>query len=342
MLMSLSIDGANCPVCLNETIDSLRGLEGVRTVHASLAGPCIEIIHDEIASEAIAATIRDRLRRVELFSNEIGMAPVETAPLATPCQRHRAEKAPLESSHAVGAEIVPSMTLAEIVTLHPSLAADLERRGLDYCCHGLRTLAVAAAEAGLDPDAVARELSAVSIDEPPAAWASLDPAGLVDHIETVHHRYLWLELPRVSALVDKIVAVHGASHPELSEVARLYGELRADLEPHLRREEQVLFPRVRQQALDAPWQAAAGDTDCIAELAAEHDAVGSLLDELRRVTSGYATPADGCATYAACYRALAALEEDTHLHVHKENNVLFPAVRAAIAGRESRGASSNT
>jgi regulator of cell morphogenesis and NO signaling len=62
-------------------------------------------------------------------------------------------------------------------------------------------------------------------------------------------------------------------------------------------------------------------------LAAEHETVGDLLDELNRVTSGYATPADGCASYAACYRALAELEADTHLHVHKENNLLFPAAR---------------
>ncbi|MEJ7721812.1 MAG: DUF542 domain-containing protein [Ilumatobacteraceae bacterium] len=91
------------------------------------------------------------------------------------------------------------MTLGEIVTLHPSLAADLERRGLDYCRHGARTLAAAADEAGLDPRAVADELSAARADEPPAEWASLRPVDLIDHIESVHHRYLWAELPRISA-----------------------------------------------------------------------------------------------------------------------------------------------
>ena len=69
----------------------------------------------------------------------------------------------------------------------------------------------------------------------------------------------------------------------------------------------------------------------IETLADEHETVGALLEELRRVTSGYSVPPDGCASYAACYRALADLEADTHLHVHKENNLLFPAVRSAAA-----------
>ena len=153
---------------------------------------------------------------------------------------------------------------------------------------------------------------------------------MVDHIETVHHRYLWAELPRITALVDKIVTVHGERHPELAEVQRLYTELRADLEPHLAREEQELFPMIRQLAAttDGPQVDNRALTAQIEALASEHETVGDLLDELNRVTSGYATPADGCASYAACYRALADLEADTHLHVHKENNVLFPAVRA--------------
>lgn len=234
--------------------------------------------------------------------------------------------------------IDPSMTLGEIVTLHPSLAVDLERRGLDYCCHGARTLAAAAGEAGLDPQTVADELSAARVDEPPAAWASFGPAELVDHIESVHHRYLWDELARISALVDKIVAVHGTRHPELGEVQRLYAELRADLEPHLVREEQVLFPIVRR-SLAAGDQAMSDAEDLTAEfesIAVEHETVGELLEELRRVTGGYEVPADGCATYAACYRALAELEADTHLHVHKESNVLIPSLRAQFEVRLAR------
>ena len=61
---------------------------------------------------------------------------------------------------------------------------------------------------------------------------------------------------------------------------------------------------------------------------AEHDTAGDLLAQLRTLTGGYVVPDDGCASYQALYDGLAELEADTHLHVHKENNVLFPAVLA--------------
>ena len=64
----------------------------------------------------------------------------------------------------------------------------------------------------------------------------------------------------------------------------------------------------------------------IRTMLAEHDRAGELLAELRVTTGGYAVPDDGCASYRSLYERLAALEADTHQHVHKENNVLFPAV----------------
>ncbi|MBP9051383.1 MAG: iron-sulfur cluster repair di-iron protein [Ilumatobacteraceae bacterium] len=338
MQTTLRIAGANCSICFNEALDGLGRIDGVSAVHGSIGESCIEIDHDDAALDVITATIRDHLHGIEMFSNEIRMVPLEPVALSAPCIHQRvAHQAACDTPPARSDmnTINPSMTLGEIVTLHPSLATDLERRGLDYCCHGARTLAAAAVEIGADPQAVADELSAVRVDEPAAAWASLGPADLVDHIESVHHRYLWSELSRISALVDKIVNVHGDRHHELAEVQRLFAELRADFEPHLIREEQVLFPMIRH--LSAPADQSSPDIEQLAEqievLASEHETVGALLEELRRVTGGFVTPADGCASYAACYRALADLEADTHLHVHKENNVLFPAARALLVER---------
>ncbi len=327
MLTMLRIDGANCPSCFNETLDDLARLDGVRSVHGSLAGPCIEVDHD-VDVETITDAIRNRLHGVEMFANEIRMVPVEPVATST-CTHHRhVESGPIDVDQC---RIDPSMTLGDIVTMHPSLAADLERRGLDYCCHGGRTLAEASSEAGLDARTVAEELSAAHVDEPAAEWASLGLVELVEHIEIVHHRYLWAEIPRISELVDKIVTVHGDRHPELAKVQQLYNELRADLEPHLVREEEHLFPLIRELAAAGPESDRQALVSQIDALAGEHETVGDLLDEMNRTTSGYATPADGCASYAACYLALAELEADTHLHVHKENNVLFPAARAEAA-----------
>ncbi len=234
-----------------------------------------------------------------------------------------------------------SMTLAEAVDAFPELAREFEKRGLDYCCGGGRTIDESCTLIGLDPSVTVVELSALSTTAEPAEWTTMTADALVDHLEATHHRYLWDELPRVTALVDKIVTVHGERHPELADIAACYAEVRADLEPHLTKEERVLFPMIRELAVstDAPSFHCGSLRNPISVMLSEHDAVGDLLAKLRRLTSGYTTPADGCATYAACFAAMAEIEVDTHLHIHKENNVLFPLVvqleaeRAAIVGR---------
>ena len=141
-----------------------------------------------------------------------------------------------------------STTLAEAVEAFPQLAREFERRGLDYCCGGQRTLGDACALIGLDPAATIAELSQLATAPVATEWSTMSADVLVDHIEETHHRYLWKELPRVSSLLDKIVSVHGVRHPELAEISSCFMELRADLEPHMVKEERVLFPMIRELA----------------------------------------------------------------------------------------------
>lgn len=234
-----------------------------------------------------------------------------------------------------------AVTLASLVDAHPALARDLERLGLDYCCGGRRSLAEACAGAGLDAHEVVALLrdADAGADHVPAPWVDLGPVELVDHLEAVHHRRLDAELPRLWALAAKVRDVHGERHPELVEVAATITELQADLEPHLRKEELVLFPMIRALATAAPVPSSHGGSlgNPITVMLAEHERAGELLARLRALTGGYVPPDDACASYRALYEGLAELEADTHLHVHKENNVLFPMVlelEAASAVRE--------
>ena len=229
--------------------------------------------------------------------------------------------------------ITRDTTLGEIVSADPALARPLERRGLDYCCGGARTIAAACAEHGLDAGVIVAELGAACAQRPEPRWATMDLTELVDHIEGTHHRYLWEELPRLTALMNKVLAVHGGRHRELANVAACVAEIRADLEPHLTREERVLFPMIRTlAAADAPPTLHCGTLqNPISVMLSEHDDIGLLLSRLRQLTDGYTAPPDGCASYRLLYRGLSELESDTHLHVHKENNLLFPMV----LGREA-------
>jgi regulator of cell morphogenesis and NO signaling len=230
--------------------------------------------------------------------------------------------------------IAPDSTLAELVTADPSLARELERRGLDYCCGGTRTLHQACTAQELDADTVVEELMAASRRQPADEWATMDAIHLVDHIESTHHRYLWDELPRLSLLVAKVCDVHGGRHLELYDVAECVAELRADLEPHLLKEERVLFPMIRELAVatSPPAFQCGSIRNPVSVMMREHEQVGELLARLRRFTRQYQPPPDACASFTSLYEGLRELEADTHLHIHKENNVLFPRVTAMEDG----------
>jgi regulator of cell morphogenesis and NO signaling len=207
-----------------------------------------------------------------------------------------------------------------------------EELGSDYCCGGRVPLAEAGARRGLDPDEVRRRLDRA--DAAPASgsdWRAAPLGDLCHHIVTTHHDYLRRALPRIRELLAKLARVHGRRHPELVEALDLFGPFADDLALHMAKEEQVLFPLIRQmEAGVVPPSPRVLQPILVME--AEHDAAGEVLEELRRLTGGYAVPADGCNTYRAGMAALAELEADMHTHVHTENNILFPRVERLVTG----------
>ncbi len=223
--------------------------------------------------------------------------------------------------------IATESTLAALVTQDPRRARVLESYGLDYCCGGARSLAAACDEAGVDAADVAAALDLP--DQPPAQeWLALSPTELAGHIVTTHHAYLWDEMPRLTALVQKVNSVHGGRHPELATLEQLYAAVVADLGPHLTKEERILFPAIEQlervgREASFPFGRLAGP---ISQMLAEHDEVGALVVRIRATTGDYAMPEDGCASYQSMLTGLLEMERDLHEHIHKENNVLFPRV----------------
>jgi regulator of cell morphogenesis and NO signaling len=221
-------------------------------------------------------------------------------------------------------------TLASFVDEQPDAARVLERHQLDYCCGGQQSLGDACRAAGVDPQVVLDDLAALGAADEPAPWTTMSAAELVDHLEATHHRYLHEELPRLSALADKVAGVHRDRHPELDAVQAAFIAVREDLQPHLAKEERILFPMIRElaAATEAPQFHCGSLANPIRVMMMEHDHAGALLAELRAASGDYQIPDDACASYDALYRGLEQLEADTHLHIHKENNVLFPMVVA--------------
>ena len=228
-------------------------------------------------------------------------------------------------------DVLDTTTLGDLVAANPAAARILDGFGLDYCCHGERTLLEACATKGLDAEVVAAKLADVGT-EGDTTWTTLSPPALAGHIVETHHRFLWEELPLLEALATKVLGVHGERHAELVEVHELVVALRADLEPHLHKEERVLFPAIGALAEGKRDFAFGSVANPIRMMLLEHDRAGELLARLREVTHGYTVPDDGCASYRSLYERLAELELDTHLHIHKENHSLFPAALRLAEG----------
>jgi regulator of cell morphogenesis and NO signaling len=225
--------------------------------------------------------------------------------------------------------------VADLVLERPSRSRVFESFGIDYCCGGKQTLAAACAGRGVSLDAIAEALDdpgptqADDID-----WRSKPVSELCAHIVNDHHGYLRDELPALRVLVDRVTAVHGQTHPDLADVRATFAAVADELEQHMPKEEQVLFPACIALERGNVADSAFGSVeDPIGVMLNEHDEVAAGLARLRALTRGYRIPDDACGSYRSMLDRLHTLEVDTHRHVHEENNVLFPRAIELEAGR---------
>ncbi len=220
-------------------------------------------------------------------------------------------------------------TVGELVTQRPARSRVFEIYGIDYCCGGKKPLQQACAERQVSAEAVLDDLARIDAASPPAEidWTTRPMSELADHIVDTHHAYLKRELPRLEYLVGRVTTAHGARHAELPHVLQVFSGLKQELESHLMKEERILFPLIRQlEAARERFISHCGSvSNPILMMEHEHDDAGNALESLRSLTSGYAVPDGACNTYRAMLSALAELEADLHQHIHKENNILFPA-----------------
>lgn len=240
-------------------------------------------------------------------------------------------------------ETLVNATVGDIVANDFRAAGVLERFGIDFCCGGRRPLVEACRSAAADPEAVVRELEALPAGEHADDDAVNWPVDrLIDHIESVHHNYVRAALPRIVVHLRRLVEVHGLRHSELSLVAAAFDRLKSELRQHIVKEEQMLFPYVRDLAehagqlcggLMSPFGSVENP---IRMMEREHRNAGDEMRMIRDLTRGYTTPPDGCTTFAVCMAELREFECDLQRHVHLENNVLFPKAIALEKGLPAR------
>lgn len=223
--------------------------------------------------------------------------------------------------------------LGEIAAQDYRASSVFRNAGIDFCCQGNRTILDACAKKEIDAEKIVEQLQeALKKDDSSSTeidYKSWPSDLLIDYIEKKHHRYVREEIPVLQAMLEKITKVHGAAHPELAEIKTHFFASAAELLAHMKKEELILFPHIRKMLMhadtDAPFSTVQSP---INQMMKEHEAEGDRFRMIAELSNNYTPPADGCGTYIATYQGLEAFEKDLHLHIHLENNILFPAALA--------------
>jgi regulator of cell morphogenesis and NO signaling len=221
-------------------------------------------------------------------------------------------------------------TVREFAVEFPSATRLFEKLGIDYCCGGNQSLEDACRAAGISLDEVTQWSGLTNFAESQTNLASVPLKTLVTHILNKHHVFTRSEIDRLQILIDKVWDAHGANRPEIARLRSTFQTLSAELEPHMVKEEMVLFPyilRLEEHALNGhpvstpPFRTVANP---IQMMNMEHEGAGYLLSQIKQITSDYTPPLNACISYQTLYKALEEFEKDLHQHIHLENNILFP------------------
>ncbi|MDN3664228.1 iron-sulfur cluster repair di-iron protein [Algibacter miyuki] len=222
--------------------------------------------------------------------------------------------------------------IGELVAQDFRTAAVFNSYGIDFCCKGDRTIDEVCSKKGIDANVIMEKLDAIFNESTNQAvdYKSWPLDLLVEYIEKKHHRYVEEKIPVIRQFLDKLCRVHGGSHPELFEINQLFTASAGELSAHMKKEELILFPFIKKMTL-AEGQAGAihaphfGTVENpIAMMKEEHENEGERFRQIDALSNHYNPPVDACNTYKVTFAMLDEFEKDLHLHIHLENNILFP------------------
>lgn len=222
-------------------------------------------------------------------------------------------------------------TIGEIAVKDLRKVEVFKKYGIDFCCGGKKTIAEVCAEKNIDATKVQTELRNIETENKAGNISYNDWSidFLSDYIINTHHLYVRKYLPELMTYASKVAQVHGTQHPELLPIQKLVMEISKELTEHLVQEENVVFSYIKKIAEarkgSLPLIKKGKDLEgLIEELEREHDQVGRAFDKIRELSKDYLIPNDACASYKLLFKMLQEFEDDLHLHIHLENNILFP------------------
>ncbi len=222
-------------------------------------------------------------------------------------------------------------TIGDFVAENFRTAEVFKKYNIDFCCKGGRTVEEACDKKKVSPEEIYRELEEVANRKSEDIDFNSWPLDLLaDYVEKTHHRYVEEKSAMLIPYLNKLCKVHGERHPELFEINELFIGSAQDLAAHMKKEELILFPFIKQmveakkngEALPAPRFGTVENP--VAMMKHEHEAEGERFVKIAELTNNYEFPDDACGTYQVTYRMLEDFQNDLHKHIHLENNILFP------------------
>ena len=222
--------------------------------------------------------------------------------------------------------------VGEVVKLNFKTAPLFQTNNIDYCCGGSKTISEACIEAGIESEQLIQQLEKIAgqLDPDTEYINNLKPDELCDYIIRRHHAYVRRNIPFLQESIEKICQVHGANHPELFEIRKLFNESAGNLTMHMQKEEIMLFPYIQKMARSQEENTPISQSvfgavsNPIGMMIAEHQAEGLRFDKIAELSDNYSIPEDACTTYEVTLNQLKDFENDLHRHIHLENNILFP------------------
>jgi len=230
-------------------------------------------------------------------------------------------------------ENLRSQSIGKFVADDYRTAAVFQNYGIDFCCRGGKTINEVCESKNISADEMLTKLDDVSkqTNDQNIDYKSWDLDLLTDYIEKKHHRYVEKTIPVLKQFLEKLCKVHGARHPELFDINEEFNISAVELTAHMKKEELMLFPFIKKMAalknvtVQEKWNPVNGSVqNPINMMMEEHSIEGDRFSKIAELSNNYTAPADGCTTYNVAFEMLKDFEADLHMHIHLENNILFP------------------
>lgn len=234
--------------------------------------------------------------------------------------------------------IQTSDTVGSIVTRNPHAAQILTDHGLDFCCGGQKSLQQACADKDIAIDGLIKQLASLADAKKKETpdFVDMNLIPLTKYIEKKHHKFTAEKILYIRSNLSKLIDAHGTSHPELREVKQIFDALSDHLTVHMKKEELMIFPYIRNMTRFGKsaigWAVFGYLDNLIMDIINDHKSESEKLKNLEALTNHYTVPSDACNTYTTTYQAMKELESDLYIHMHLENNILFPKAVAIEKG----------